>query len=90
MAREYTYDRPANPLAEAIEAVVGERPPLETVGAYTFNDLSQSDQDWLQDWCSERARPCWAAGLSMIEAAELIVEQACENANIPRREAAAE
>jgi len=85
MSREYTYDTPENPLADAIEAVVGERPPLETSFAYSWNDLSEADKHWLQDWCSERARPEWATGLSMIEAAELIVEQACENANIARK-----
>lgn len=84
---KYTYRRPANPLAEAIEVVVGERPPLETVGAYRFNDLSQSDQSWIQDWCGNLARPEWATGLSMIEAAELIVEQAVENTNIPAKDA---
>ena len=83
----YTYRRPANPLAEAIESVVGEPPPLETVGAYRFNDLSQADQEWIQDWCGCRARPYWATGLAMIEAAELIVEQAVENANIPAKDA---
>lgn len=80
----YTYRRPENPLAEAIEAIVGERPPLETTFAWKWDDLSECDKRWLQDWCSERARPHWATGLSMIEAAELIVEQACENANIGR------
>jgi len=81
----YTYEKPENPLADAIAAIVGETPPLETVGAYCFNDLSESDQEWLQHWCSERANPYWATGLSMIEAAELIVEQACQNANIARK-----
>jgi len=79
-----TYDTPENPLADAIEAIVGERPPLETAFAWKWDDLSEADKHWLQDWCSERARPHWATGLSMIEAAELIVEQACENANIGR------
>ena len=54
---EYTYDRPDNPLSDAIEAIVGERPPIETRGAYSFTDLSQSDQSWLQDWCSDRTQP---------------------------------
>lgn len=85
MSREHTYETPENPLADAIEAIVGERPPIETAFAYRWNDLSEADKHWLQDWCSERARPEWATGLSMIEAAELIVEQACENANIARK-----
>jgi hypothetical protein len=38
----------------------------------------------LQDWCSDNAQPDWATGLSMIEAAELIVSQALDNDNIER------
>jgi hypothetical protein len=83
----YTYRRPANPLSEAIEAIIGERPPLETDGAYQFNDLSQSDQSWIQDWCSDRCNPHWGTGLGVIEAAELIVRLAVENANIPAKDA---
>jgi hypothetical protein len=84
---KYTYEKPVDPLSEAIAAIVGERPPLETVGAYCFNDLSESDQSWLQDWCSDQCKPYWGTGLGVIEAAELIVRLAVENANIPAKEA---
>lgn len=78
------HDQPDNPFSDAIEALVGEKPPLETQCAFDFNDLCESDKEWIQDWCSERASPHWATGLSMIEAAELIVAQAVENCNIRR------
>jgi hypothetical protein len=84
---EYTYGRPENPLADVIESITGKRPPLDTTGAYSFTDLSQSDQSWLQDWCSDNCEPYWGTGLGVIEAAELIVRLAVENANIPAKDA---
>ena len=71
-----------NYFREALRAVVGLYPPLVVppVGAKDMGD----EVIVLQDWCSDNARPRWATGLSMIEAAELIVDQAIENANIKK------
>ncbi len=75
------YPTPKDPLREALAAVVGKEPP-DFVRGYNFKDLTDKQQLELQDWCSLNARPHWATGLSMLEAAELIVEGAVENANI--------
>jgi hypothetical protein len=63
--------------------VVGKVPPAYVKGFGTegLTDKQVSD---LQDWCSLNARPEWATGLSMIEAAELIVRGAIENGNIDK------
>ncbi len=76
------YPDVVNPLADALEALLGIRPELTTSGAYSFNDLNNEDQEWIQDFCSFHCKPHWATGCSMLEAAELIVQQAVENANI--------
>lgn len=74
-----TQDQP-NYFREAIKTVVGKYPPM-LVPPFGSKDMGDEVME-LQDWCSENARPAWATGLSMIEAAELIVDQAIENANI--------
>lgn len=71
-----------NYFREAIHAVVGKYPPME-VPRYGAHDMGNEVIE-LQDWCASNARPEWATGLSMIEAAELIVQQALDNANIKK------
>jgi len=69
-------------LKEALEAVVGIPCPF-TLPQRSFSELNGSRLvTEIQDWCAIHSRPGWATGLSMMEAAELIVEQAIENANI--------
>jgi hypothetical protein len=77
------YPTPQHPFREALQAVVGKVPPAYVKGFGTegLTDKQVSD---LQDWCSLNARPEWATGLSMIEAAELIVRGAIENGNIDK------
>ncbi len=75
------YPTPESPFREALAAVVGEEPP-DYVRGFGFHNVPEDKQDELQSWCVQRARPAWATGLSMIEAAELIVAGAVENANI--------
>ena len=72
-------ERP-NYFREALKAIIGKYPPMHVppVGSMEMGDAVVE----LQDWCSDNAQPKWATGLSMIEAAELIVDQAIENANI--------
>jgi hypothetical protein len=53
-----------------------EVPSLGTTG------MVDQDLQILQDWCAYYAQPTWATGLSMIEAAELIVKGAIDNGNI--------
>jgi hypothetical protein len=71
-----------NYFREALRAIIGKYPPMDVppYGAQLMGDKVTE----LQDWCSDNANPPWATGLSMIEAAELIVDQALENANIKR------
>lgn len=71
-----------NYFREALEAIIGKKPPMD-VPPYGSQPMGD-EVTQLQDWCSDNARPPWATGLSMIESAELIVDQALENANIKR------
>lgn len=82
MPKKFTYyETPKDPFREALAAVVGKEPP-EYVRGFGLREMTGKQVSDLQDWCSVNARPEWATGLSMIEAAELIVEGAVENANI--------
>ena len=77
------YETPDSPFREALQAVTGVEPPWELAGVYCYNDIADADvQEEVHNWASMNCRPSWATGLSMIEAAELIVEQAVENVNI--------
>ncbi len=81
---DYTYyPTPQHPFREALQAVVGKAPPAYVKG-FGLGGLTGKQVSDLQDWCSLNARPEWATGLSMIEAAELIVEGAIENGNIDK------
>lgn len=69
-------------LRAALEQLVGKRCPY-SVPMYSFLELNGSDEvTKIQDWCADNAKPPWATGLSMLEAAELIVSLAIENGNI--------
>lgn len=78
--------RKPNYLKEALRALTGKRYPGK-LPDYEANEVTMGCVALvkLQDWCSVNARPPWATGLSMIEAAELIVDQSVENGNIPGR-----
>lgn len=71
-----------NYFLEALKAVMGKTPPM-AVPPYEALPMGNAMVQ-LQDWCATYANPPWATGLSMIEAAELIVSQALDNCNIKR------
>jgi len=73
-----------HPIREALQALCGAEPPAFVQG-WDINDLTEDQVQELQDWCSLNARPEWATGLSMMEAAVLIVEGAVENNNIEQK-----
>lgn len=64
------YGKIANPLHEAIAAIIGKPVP---------EGLEGED---LQNFVTQNANPYWATGDGIIEAAELLVKRAQENANI--------
>ncbi len=70
-----------NPIREVLVALCRAEPP-KFVQGYNFDGLTEKQMEELQDWCSVNAKPEWATGLSMIEAAEMIVSEAVGNANI--------
>jgi hypothetical protein len=75
------YPTPESPFREALRAVTGKEPP-DYVRGFGFHHVAEERQDELHSWCAMNASPVWATGTSMIEAAELIVAGAIENANI--------
>ncbi len=75
------YETPADPFRVVLRELLGKEPP-PFVRGYGTRGYSDAEVQQLQDFCSVNARPHWATGLSMIEAAELIVEGAVQNANI--------
>ncbi len=77
----FLYTTSPDPLREALLAICGKEPP-DFVRGHGISGLSDQQVSALQDWCSLNARPEWATGLGVLEAAELIVSQAVDNANI--------
>lgn len=74
-----------NYFKEALEALTGRSCPIE-VPRYGTTGMTDEALMALQDWCCMNARPSWATGLAMMEGAELVVEGAAENGNIPLEE----
>lgn len=72
---------PINYFKEALESLTGKKLPMR-VPRFKASRMSDENQYKLQEWCVDNAQPPWATGLSMIEAAELIVQGAIENGNI--------
>jgi hypothetical protein len=81
-----------SPFRDALESLIGAIPlmidkdnfPLcqNLEGVSSYQELDDETIGRLQDFCCEHARPSWATGESMMDAADLIVERAIENANI--------
>lgn len=76
------YNPPESPLKDAITAILGKAPPFDLTGIIFENNIEEDVAIELYEWCSSNANPCWATGDSIVEAAELIVKRAIENANI--------
>lgn len=76
----------ANYFKQALESITGKKCPMR-VPRFGSSRMKDENQMKLQEWCVQVAQPPWATGLSMIEAAELIVKGALENGNISRTEA---
>lgn len=74
-------ERAPSPFRDALRAVSGAEPPAFVRG-HSSQGYTDEENEKLQDWCGSHTRPHWATNLSMIDAAELIVESAVDNANI--------
>lgn len=75
-----------SPLKEALVAITGKEPPFDLSGVYSSVDLDDHTAERLGDWCTNNTNPVWAPGDSILEAAEILVKRAVENANIAPRE----
>ena len=51
-------------------------------GVHHSDEIPDAIAEALQDYCALHARPAWATGGSIIEAADLLVARALENDNI--------
>lgn len=72
-----------SPLTDALKAITGKIPPFPLSGVTKSSELPEAIAIQLTDWCSLNAQPEWATGSSILEAADLIVERALENGNLP-------
>ncbi len=77
-----TYYSCDAPLREALIAITGKEPCLNLLNVKHSNELTPQEQNHLYEWCTQNRRPYWATGLGVLEAAELLVLTAIENANI--------
>ena len=72
-----------SPFKKVIEALTGGVPVgVNLDGVHSQSELSEDDFEKLQNWCSCSPTVFWATGISIIDAAEIIVSDAISNANI--------
>ena len=71
-----------NPLADALEAILGITAPDYCQGIVNVSELADEEMLALCDWASGNARPIWATGESIVDAADLMVTRAFENDNL--------
>lgn len=80
------YPIPKAPLAEAIAEIVGKMPPFEMDGIWWLDDLPNKIADDLGEWCCYNIESQqyigWATGSGVIDAAELLLKTAIDNANL--------
>lgn len=86
-----------SPLGEAIQQIVGSFPPFPEInGVYSEQEMGEyrlvvvpgAGALDLAEWCGwevAESAAAWATGSGIVEAAELMVQRAVENDNIPPR-----
>jgi hypothetical protein len=62
---------------EALSSLLASPPPI-----YMIEEWLDTDETILQEWCIKYARVHWMTGISIIEATQMLVEEAFGNANI--------
>jgi hypothetical protein len=88
-ACQVPFTEPA-PLREALYALTLAEPPEFITNQWWLGELLQSEVEALQQWCVNHARPSWATGISIMEAADRLVQEALDNGNLVPREQAPE
>jgi hypothetical protein len=53
-----------NPVYEALLAITGKTPPTFVKGKFSLNGLKDKENEELQEWCMNNARPMWSTGFS--------------------------
>ena len=71
-----------NPYYEALKEITGHEPPKFCKGIFNTRELNEENYDILHQWCFDHSKPEWVTGISYLEAADHIVEEAISNGNI--------
>jgi len=90
----YYFEGIKDPCGDAIATMVGKRPPLKLLprGTYSTSELHETQglelQFWICKQLGKRAVPMhWSTGIGIMDAADAIVQEAVNNANIAPKEA---
>jgi hypothetical protein len=86
--RFYSQGKPKDPIREVLRRLVGKAPP-KFVRGYDYSNLTDKQHEELQSWVLDGISDTvlyWSTGIGIIEAAETIVAEAVENANIPPKD----
>lgn len=75
-------DKIKNPLFEVISAMTNVTAPFYLKGKFYSNELEDAEYFFFQEWCAYHAKPYWATGTGIIDAADIIVGEAVKNGNI--------
>lgn len=83
--KHYTWGNPKDPIRQVFKRLVGAEPPT-LVRGYDTRSLTDKQSTELTTWVLNTLSSTdlyWSTGIGIIEAAENIVAEAVENANIP-------
>lgn len=73
---------PKDPIREVLQQMLGAEPP-DFVRGYSLTQLSDQDYEALQDWVGDHYPIGWETNIGLLDAAEIRVQEAVMNGNIP-------
>ncbi len=71
-----------SPFYEALDSITMSTPPDFTKEIFSSMELNDSNFDRLQEWCVNAIGIHWGTGIGVIEAVDMIVDEALSNGNI--------
>ena len=72
-----------DPIRTVLKAFCGGKAPPPFVRGYACGKLPDAQHEELIEWLHTNARVYWTIGIAHVEAADLLVQEAVDNANIP-------
>jgi hypothetical protein len=79
----YGNDIGPDPIRVVLKSFCGGKAPPKFVKGYRCGNLPDKEHMQLVEWLLANAKVYWTIGIALVEAADKLVEEAVDNANIP-------